>query len=157
MSALPTRKCSHCGERFTLTPRRGRNSGRRPPRAEAPSLHHGARYCGTSCRQAAHEDRRTRARARPSSVGQNAPKSAEGSYPLSSVGHAENSVDVSMPCRGEKTGRGSPKKPVLDPRIVPDEHWPGMYRIRRPDGSLSDMLNLTRARDALRSMLEAMS
>src|SRR5262249_56953775 len=93
MSALPTRKCSHCGERVTLTPRRGRNSGRRPPRAEAPSLHHGARYCGTSCRhrgrnsgrrppraeapslhdgarycgtscrQAAHEDRRTRARA----------------------------------------------------------------------------------------------
>ena len=138
MSALPTRKCSHCGERFTLTPRRGRNSGRRPPRTEAAALHHGARYCGTSCRQAAHEDRRTRVRARPSSVGQNAPKSAEGSY-----------VDVSMPCKGEKTGRGSPKKPDLDPRMVPDAHWAGMYRIRRADGSLTEMVNMTRAREAL--------
>ena len=32
----------------------------------------------------------------------------------------------------------------LDPRIVPDAKWPGMYRIRRPHGSLSDMPNLTR-------------
>lgn len=37
----------------------------------------------------------------------------------------------------------------LDPRIVPDAKWPGMYRIRCPDGSLTDMVNLTRAKDAL--------
>jgi hypothetical protein len=43
----------------------------------------------------------------------------------------------------------------LDPRIVPDAKWPGMYRIKRPDGSLSDMANLTRCRDALRSVDEA--
>jgi hypothetical protein len=50
------------------------------------------------------------------------------------------------------------RKPLkLDPRIVPDEHWSGMYRIKRPDGSLSDMANLTRCRDALRSFDEAMS
>jgi len=41
------------------------------------------------------------------------------------------------------------KSPKLDPRIVPDPKWPGMYRIKRPDGSLSDMANLTRVRDAL--------
>jgi hypothetical protein len=29
-----------------------------------------------------------------------------------------------------------------------------MYRIRRPDGSLSDMVNMTRAKDALRSLDE---
>src|SRR5215813_12491338 len=39
--------------------------------------------------------------------------------------------------------------PKLDPRIVLDAKWPSMYRIRLPDGSLSDMLNLTRAKDAL--------
>jgi hypothetical protein len=50
--------------------------------------------------------------------------------------------------------RGPPK---LDPRIVPDPKWPGMYRIRRPDGTLSDMTNLTRCRDALRSFDDAMS
>src|SRR5262249_49606096 len=35
--------------------------------------------------------------------------------------------------------------PKLDPRIVLDAKWPIMYRIRLPDGGLSDMLNLTRA------------
>jgi hypothetical protein len=38
----------------------------------------------------------------------------------------------------------------LDRRIVPDEKWPGMFRIRRPDGTLSDMANLARIKDALR-------
>jgi hypothetical protein len=37
--------------------------------------------------------------------------------------------------------------------IVPDAKWPGMYRLRRPDGTLSDMVNLTRARDALAALL----
>ena len=32
--------------------------------------------------------------------------------------------------------------------IVPDEKYPGMWRIVRPDGSLSDMANRTRAKDA---------
>jgi hypothetical protein len=49
------------------------------------------------------------------------------------------------------------KAPKLDPRVVPDEHWPGMFRIRRPDGSLSDMVNLTRVRDALCSIREVVS
>jgi hypothetical protein len=36
------------------------------------------------------------------------------------------------------------RKPLkLDPRIVPDGRWPGMFRLRLPDGSLSDMVNLT--------------
>jgi hypothetical protein len=36
-----------------------------------------------------------------------------------------------------------------DRRIVPDAKYPSMYRLRRPDGSLSDMVNLSRAKDAL--------
>lgn len=32
--------------------------------------------------------------------------------------------------------------------VVPDPDWPKMYRVRRPDGSLTDMVNLARARDA---------
>lgn len=31
--------------------------------------------------------------------------------------------------------------------IVPDATYPGMWRIRHPDGQLFDMANLTRARD----------
>jgi hypothetical protein len=33
--------------------------------------------------------------------------------------------------------------------------WPGMHRLKRADGSLSDMVNLTRARDALASLEDA--
>jgi hypothetical protein len=32
-------------------------------------------------------------------------------------------------------------------RIVPDKVYAGMWRVVRPDGSLSDMLNKTRAKD----------
>jgi hypothetical protein len=49
----------------------------------------------------------------------------------------------------QPTGPAKPQ-PKLDPRLVPDPNWPGLYRIRKPDGSLTDMVNLTRARDALR-------
>ena len=36
--------------------------------------------------------------------------------------------------------------------VVPDARWPGMWRIRRHDGRLSDMLNISRAKDAARSI-----
>ena len=36
--------------------------------------------------------------------------------------------------------------------IVPDPQWKGMWRVRLPDGTLSDMVNITRARDAARSL-----
>jgi hypothetical protein len=32
--------------------------------------------------------------------------------------------------------------------VVPDKSYPSVWRIRFPDGSLSDMANLTRAKDA---------
>ena len=44
--------------------------------------------------------------------------------------------------------RGSPAI-----EIVPDDSYPGMWRVRKQDGSLSDMVNPTRARDAARSIL----
>jgi hypothetical protein len=36
--------------------------------------------------------------------------------------------------------------------IVPDSTWPGMWRVRMPDGHLTDMGNLTRAKDAAQSL-----
>jgi hypothetical protein len=43
-----------------------------------------------------------------------------------------------------------------DYEVVPDEKYPGvMYRVRRPDGTLTDMVNLTRARDAARCFAES--
>ena len=44
-------------------------------------------------------------------------------------------------------------RPVL--RIVRDKTWPDMWRVRFPDGRLSDMVNLTRVRDAATSIAGA--
>jgi hypothetical protein len=38
--------------------------------------------------------------------------------------------------------------------VAADERWPGMYRLVDPDGSLSVMVNLTRAKDELRRRQE---
>jgi hypothetical protein len=49
------------------------------------------------------------------------------------------------------TLRQSRKLLTFDPRIVPDPKWPDMYRIKRRDGSLTDMVTLARTKDALLS------
>jgi hypothetical protein len=36
--------------------------------------------------------------------------------------------------------------------IEPDQIWPGMWRVRLPDGYLTDMVNLSRAEDAAASL-----
>jgi hypothetical protein len=41
---------------------------------------------------------------------------------------------------------GKDRKPLLT--VEPDAKHPSMWRIRYPDGQLSDMVNLTRAKDA---------
>jgi len=45
---------------------------------------------------------------------------------------------------------GRSKKPLA--WVKPDERYPSMWRIYWPDGEVSDMVNLTRARDAARTM-----
>jgi hypothetical protein len=150
VGTAPTRKCSHCGAQFTLGTRRGRNSDKRHAKA-ARSYHDGARYCSDTCRKLASKARR--GSLQPSPVGAekkavDAKKRPRGTNVRLIVAHAENSTVRSITYDAAKTGRGSPKKPVLDPRIVADSKWPGMYRARRPDGSLCDMVNLMRAKDA---------
>jgi hypothetical protein len=56
-----------------------------------------------------------------------------------------------VPCGPKQPFRNGQKENFPD-RIVPDENWPGIYRIRLPDGGLSDSINLTRAKDAIRQM-----
>ena len=40
------------------------------------------------------------------------------------------------------------------PKLVPDAAHPGMRRVRWPNGRLSDMTNLTRAKDAVACFME---
>ena len=37
--------------------------------------------------------------------------------------------------------------------LVPDSKWPGMWRVKRPDGTLTDMANHTWAPDAAKPIL----
>jgi hypothetical protein len=41
-------------------------------------------------------------------------------------------------------------------RVISDEIYPSMYRVRWPDGNLSDMANLSRANDAAARFNETM-
>jgi hypothetical protein len=86
-----------------------------------------ARFCGGRCRVAAH-------RASGFCNATTAPQAAAHASKLASGGSAPPRLSVT-----EKLPSG----------IVPDATYPGMYRLRLPAGRLSDMLNLTRARDAL--------
>ena len=40
------------------------------------------------------------------------------------------------------------------PKVVPDAAHPGMWRVRWPDRRLSDITNLTRAKDAVACLME---
>ena len=42
--------------------------------------------------------------------------------------------------------------PATGYSITPDAKYPSMWRVRYPDGSLSDIVNLTRARDGARCL-----
>jgi len=39
--------------------------------------------------------------------------------------------------------------------IMPDQKWPGMWRVRLPNGHLSDAVNLARAKDAAFTLVYA--
>ena len=119
--------CHACGSQF------------RPQRSTA-------RFCSPRCRKAT---QRARDRGMPINVAATRP-----GVGLDAVLSVTATIGMSEGQKPESvTLRRKPAK--LDPRIVPDPKWPGMYRIRRPDGSLSEMANLTRCRDALRSFDEA--
>jgi hypothetical protein len=40
------------------------------------------------------------------------------------------------------------------PKLEPDSAYPGMWRVQWPDGRLSDMTNLMRAKDAVACFME---
>jgi hypothetical protein len=115
--------CSHCGTEF------------RPQRRSA-------RFCGSTCRVAAH--RKTDCNAN------SAAEKATGAANTS-----QNDLQVS-PARSEQINTPTITKPlsVTGWRIIPDSKWPGMYRLRHADGTLSDMTNIARARDALAANAE---
>jgi hypothetical protein len=140
--------CANCGVRFTAPAHSGRYRQTSERRIES------ARYCSRRCRQAAyvarrairagvpHSERHKAFRGRVTDVGSRV-KGAGGADLRTSVTQALQPTEISSEIRPKNTTLG-----VVS--IVPDAAWPGMYRLQFPDGRLSDMVNLTRAKDALR-------
>jgi hypothetical protein len=149
------RKCSRvgCNERYPLVLRGGRNSDKaRVGRRQ--TYHQGRRYCSDTCRKLASKTRTGALQSSPktgSKGAQGAPAAQAATTPLSTVTSVASRLVISMGYEGQKTGRASLRMTFGGYTVVPDPDWPAMYRVRRPDGSLTDMVNLTRARDAARS------
>jgi hypothetical protein len=100
-----------------------------------------ARFCGPRCRVAA---KRTRDRGTPITRAATRPSVAPDA--VLSV-----TAPIGMSDRQKPQIVTLRRKPLnLDPRIAPDAKWPAMFRLRLPDGSLSDM----RAKDALAVVCE---
>src|SRR6478735_11626012 len=71
--------------------------------------------------------------------------------PAHRVAHHRSWIADRLPRVRFLTGAGGDNPAAMAPyvAIVPDTAFPGMYRLKRTDGLVSDMVNLTRARDAL--------
>ena len=121
-----TAVCRQCNKRFPLN--RRTNQYRRAGGA----FHTATLYCSSRCKQAAFRKRNAR--------------KAENAK-----NHRLEPIDNIVKFRPEKTTLDPSRKgiPSLPEGIVADAQWPGMYRLVQPDGTLSDMVNLTRAKDAL--------
>jgi hypothetical protein len=100
-----------------------------------------ARYCGDSCRKRASRPNSVpRPQERPlraflSVTGHPTPREATNPLPASDVTLIPQQIRAS-----ESLPNG----------LIADDRWPGMYRLVEADGSLSVMVNLTRAKDELR-------
>ena len=150
------RECAHCGERFSLAQRSGRDTYRARAGRE-PTYQEGQRYCSANCRKAASKARRTRSETpvtEPITRPATPIKASQATYTCSGVAHRPNPINLAIVSRASKSTRPALQMDFGGYTVIPDTDWPAMYRVRRPDGSLTDMANLTRARDAARQFAD---
>jgi hypothetical protein len=95
-----------------------------------------ARFCDTACRVAAHRKPDCNANSTPHSPSEAPPASQNGS-------------GVHLTRSEPKNAPTAEKSFSVTRGFAIVAKWPGMFRLRLPDGNLSDLVNLTRARDAL--------
>ena len=100
-----------------------------------PLSRHDATYCSARCKQAAYRARNSVTAPERRGGVAGALKSPEGT-----PGGVSPFIRNKQQKEPHKVGGYS---------IVPDDRCPGMYRIRKPDGSLADIVNLARAREAI--------
>jgi hypothetical protein len=143
-SAPSTAVCPVCSKRFE----RGRH--RNQFHRAGASVIESSRYCSPKCRQSAWRTRRDIRNEIPRGQRRirNTERKKAGAAATLQASVTQREIFQQFQCSGpaKKTGLGAPSLP---PGLVPDERYPGMYRLRLADDRLSDMVNLTRAKDAL--------
>jgi hypothetical protein len=97
-----------------------------------------ARFCSSRCRLINHRNPASKMPPRPA---------GEPSGEFLSVSGTDSLP--APPQKKRETLRGSPRVEKLPRGILRVERYSNMYRVVLPDGSLSDMTNLARAKDAL--------
>jgi hypothetical protein len=102
-----------------------------------------ARFCSSRCRLINHRASALKTPSRPAGEPAGAFLSVSGTH----------SLPAPLQMKRE-TLTASRALEQLPRSIVRDERYRNMYRVVLPDGSLSDMLNLTRAKDALAAIGE---
>jgi hypothetical protein len=155
MTQTITRKCARegCDEHFTLEYRAGKDTDRRKARRKR-SLHKGRRYCSDNCRKRASEGR-SQSSAQPSANKRKiAPGKRFDTDVFSTVRDVSSAATISKTYEGQKSGRAPLEMTFGGYSVIPDPEWPKMFRVRLPDGSCTDMVNLTRARDAAQLLFE---
>jgi hypothetical protein len=143
-SAPATAVCPVCNKRF------GRGRHRNQYHRAGASVIESSRYCSPKCRQSAWRTRRDIRNEIPHRQRRirNAERKKAGAAATLQASVTQHEIFQQFQRTGspKKTGLGTPSLP---PGLVTDERYPGMYRLRLPAGRLSDMVNLTRARDAI--------
>jgi hypothetical protein len=138
------KRCPICQRQFVRSRRsnRFRQSGR-------PNEEH--IYCSSGCRQKAYRRRvrADRAVTQDRAAGPIEPQNSAMPKVHSAVTRSENHIESIEEFRAKMRGV-RPLFRTHDGEVVADVKWPGMYRIEWRDGRVSDMVNYTRAVDALR-------
>jgi hypothetical protein len=135
--------------------RQGKDSHK--ARAGRERSYQGQRYCSATCRKLASKARRARLGTPvlgPVLKATTRLGSPEGSRPFSGVTNAPNPINLAIVSGASESTRTPLQMTFGGYTVMPDSEWPAMYHVRRPDGSLTDMVNLTRARDAARHFAE---
>ena len=52
-------------------------------------------------------------------------------------------------------GAVAPSKRLCRPKAIPDSVYPSLWRVRWPDGRVSDLANVTRVNDAIACFMES--
>jgi hypothetical protein len=139
----------NCGKRFEPAQRANqyrRGGGRR---------HGGAVYCSRACQQKAYLWR-LQASQKPVVTVPGVIVAATVTSPLQ---HIESIEELTAKIEHRRPATGSRWKSEggdyllfaadrLLASVKPDKDWPGLWRVHLPDGRITDMVNLTRAKDA---------